>query len=415
MIFLSIILFWGINAFLVQGQCLPKNNTMGKCGCDDQIFVSNDCRRVFFCQDRLLTAEGCEVECPEGQISVPNPRNGTDWYCIDQVNEDGDELQCPGGWNTFCGCRGEDEECPLAACECDGQLSVNNNCTHARLCDSSLELGYEDITCSNTSEIIYVDLLTYETSCGPDDGRCPGAFKVGCDTDTSTESPADKCNPTNNPYGECECPGQLFYGSDCLSAFYCMSEDMFPDGVNSDNAEGCQMECEEGKLLVPDPRNGGDWFCVSRTTPGGELQCPGAYQTSCPCEDGGDDCNPIGECHCNGELLLQQDCKYARICDDTIEVGYDEFSCDGYMEIIYVDLETYQLSCGLDDGRCPGALHVGCGDHDHSETSSSTTSSTSTSKSTSTLPTSTTTSSDAGALGAKIPIIMIFLYLITIL
>ena len=36
-----------------------------------------------------------------------------------------------------------------------------------RLCDSSLELGYEDITCSNTSEIIYVDLLTYETSCGP--------------------------------------------------------------------------------------------------------------------------------------------------------------------------------------------------------------------------------------------------------
>ena len=30
-----------------------------------------------------------------------------------------------------------------------------------------MELGYEDITCSNTSEIIYVDLLTYETSCGP--------------------------------------------------------------------------------------------------------------------------------------------------------------------------------------------------------------------------------------------------------
>ena len=36
------------------------------------------------------------------------------------------------------------------------------------------------------------------------------------------------------------------------------------------------------------------------------------HHAGCPCEDGGDDCNPIGECHCNGELLLQQDCKYAR-------------------------------------------------------------------------------------------------------
>ena len=31
-----------------------------------------------------------------------------------------------------CGCKGTDEECPLAACECDGQLSVNNDYTTAR-------------------------------------------------------------------------------------------------------------------------------------------------------------------------------------------------------------------------------------------------------------------------------------------
>jgi len=385
-------------------MCRPKNNTMGSCDCDDQIYVSNDCRRVFFCQENLISTNGCEVECPEGQISIPNPKNGTDWYCIDQVTANNDTIQCPGGWNTFCGCRGEDEECPLAECECDGQLSVNNNCTHARRCDSSLSEGYEDIFCYNET-IIYVDLLTYETSCGPNDGRCPGAFKVGCDTDTSTQSPADKCNPTTNPYGECECPGQLFYGSDCLSAFYCMSDDMFPDGINSNNAEGCQMECEEGKLLVPDPRNGGDWFCVSKTVPGGELNCPGSYTTSCPCEEGDEDCNAIGECHCDGELLIQQDCKYARICDNST-LGYSEFRCEGYMEIIYVNLETYQLSCGLDDGRCPGALHVGC-DHDHDHTNATSTT-TSTTTSTSTTATTTTTSSDAGSLRA--PIIMMIGY-----
>ena len=36
-----------------------------------------------------------------------------------------------------------------------------------------------------------------------------------------------------------------------------------------------------------------------------------------------------------------------RRCDDTTDLGYEEFECDGYMEIIYVDLETYEISCGL--------------------------------------------------------------------
>lgn len=31
-----------------------------------------------------------------------------------------------------------------------------------------------------------VDLVTLEISCGPDDGRCPGAFSVGCDIETTT-------------------------------------------------------------------------------------------------------------------------------------------------------------------------------------------------------------------------------------
>ena len=31
-----------------------------------------------------------------------------------------------------------------------------------------------------------VDLITLEISCGLDDGRCPGAFSVGCDIETTT-------------------------------------------------------------------------------------------------------------------------------------------------------------------------------------------------------------------------------------
>ena len=46
----------------------------------------------------------------------------------------------------------------------------------------------QDIDCEE-GEIIMVDLVTFAISCGPDDGRCPGAFSVGCDTDTETPTP----------------------------------------------------------------------------------------------------------------------------------------------------------------------------------------------------------------------------------
>ena len=60
-----------------------------------------------------------------------------------------------------------------------------------------------------------------------DDGRCPGAFHVGCQDDTtdpptdepsttvsSTVSP-DTCHPANNTLGTCQCDKQLFIGEDC--------------------------------------------------------------------------------------------------------------------------------------------------------------------------------------------------------
>ena len=75
-------------------------------------------------------------------------------------------LLCTGGFNTECSCSGSDEECPMAPCECDGQISVNNDCTVARRCDSSLEQGYDDFVCDGENEIVYVDLTNYNMFCG---------------------------------------------------------------------------------------------------------------------------------------------------------------------------------------------------------------------------------------------------------
>merc|ERR1711915_306635 len=46
------------------------------------------------------------------------------------------------------------------------------------------------------------------------------------------------------------------------------------------------------------------------------------------------------------------------------ELGYKEQWCNETNEIIYVDLAQFpttdvQITCGIDDGRCPGAFHVG--------------------------------------------------------
>ena len=67
--------------------------------------------------------------------------------------------------------------------------------------------------------------------------------------------------------------------------------------LQGQEVDGCEMECEEGEILVPDPRCStscmvcvmlrnicrtiGKWFCVAKLSPitGGELQCPGAYTT----------------------------------------------------------------------------------------------------------------------------------------
>ena len=46
--------------------------------------------------------------------------------------------------------------------------SLNTNTNYCRLCDDTLELGFKEYNCSETNQIIYVDVETpgYEISCG---------------------------------------------------------------------------------------------------------------------------------------------------------------------------------------------------------------------------------------------------------
>ena len=71
-------------------------------------------------------------------------------------------------------------------------------------------------------EIVYVNVVTHDWMCGMDDGRCPGAFQVGCDPDPDYSTaapppPINFCNQTKNPLGNCECgdQNQLWINDDC--------------------------------------------------------------------------------------------------------------------------------------------------------------------------------------------------------
>ena len=39
--------------------------------------------------------------------------------------------------------------------------------------------------------------------------------------------------------------------------------------------EGCDITCDEGNMLLVDPRNGGDWRCIRS----GPNYCPGKFNT----------------------------------------------------------------------------------------------------------------------------------------
>ena len=97
---------------------------------------------------------------------------------------------------------------------------------------------HDDITCDDGQIVIVNYAATEDTwlwQCGDDDGRCPGAFQVGCEPDdnypgtttttttTTTKAPfVGICNQMKNPLGTCDCPdnpNQLWISADCTEVY----------------------------------------------------------------------------------------------------------------------------------------------------------------------------------------------------
>ena len=115
-----------------------------------------------------------------------------------------------------------------------------------------------------------------------------------------------------------------------FEAFYCteVPSDV-PDGGEYD---GCAVECHEDQILIADPRSrplisntvfntllyrdGGSFKCLTKLGPMPML-CPGGFNTNCGCSGSDAEC-PMGECECQGQLRVNNDCTYARYEDQSV-------------------------------------------------------------------------------------------------
>ena len=150
------------------------------------------------------------------------------------------------------------------------------------------------------------------------------------------EAQSFTCDPANNTLGTCECNQQLFIAEDCtkvnfrsfhFTSIQCFCKQGFFcfNGTTEETGpyEGCHIICTEGLQLLVDPRNGGSWKCVPFND---TISCPGKFNTGniqycrclsnlftieCECNGDAETC-PIGDCECDGQLRVSEDCKTAK-------------------------------------------------------------------------------------------------------
>ena len=66
----------------------------------------------------------------------------------------------------------------------------------------------------------------------------------------------------------------------------------------------------------------------------------------CGCSGTDEEC-PIGGCECDGQLRVNSDCTTVRKCNQTLDAGYEDITCDSEDDIVYVNLRTLATSCGV--------------------------------------------------------------------
>ena len=120
-----------------------------------------------------------------------------------------------------------------------------------------------------------------------------------------------------------------------------MTPDMFPEDVtNPEQFEGCELECGDDEILIADTRYGGHWYCLKKIGPMPML-CPGGFNTGnfIDCEEGsvtfptllecgcsGTDAEcPIGDCECEGQVRINNDCTYAKLVHNNFPSSSNDY------------------------------------------------------------------------------------------
>ena len=121
---------------------------------------------------------------------------------------------------------------------------------------------YTEKTCGE-GEIVYIDIVNDIWMCDIDDGRCPGAFQVGCEPDPTITYPHPE---TTTPSAQ-DC-GTLCLGADdgVIKGGCCA-----PDFCLCTTANNYHVECPPGTLFCPVMED-----CVRDDT------CSSHLDTCCP-------------------------------------------------------------------------------------------------------------------------------------
>ena len=332
----------------IRPECDSRSgNPFGTCdGCDGQFFMNSACTQAYVCSTD--DSDGLLCECEGKDILVPDFATGTA-RCLDNTNE---EYFCPGEFKIHCG--DDPVPTPLTAdnCECEGQLWVDPECKSAFNCREMVSNGGYYIECDD-DEVIDIDIRTWNWGCQPDEGQCPGGggFTLGCSSQPY-QIPT-QCYPlTENPFGICECDGQVFTNDECTQAFQCID-----DGTYTFVNDGCLYVCEEHEIMIPEFSTG-LFKCMDNSN--GSAVCVGQFNIQCeddPVE------TPITDevCECNGQLWVSPDCKEAFSCRDRMVNGGFSLTCEEG-EIIEIDVQTWNWGCQPDNGNCPGGggFSLGC-------------------------------------------------------
>ena len=272
-----------------------------------------------------------------------------------------DEGQCPLSQVNGIGCPTPlclFDKNPFGDCGCETQFFINDECNEAFYCASNIPDPYLYDGCHQTclnGQVLLVDAVKKSWECVDradyPNYRCPGRFNLECEKDDIGH---------DFTAADCTCNGELLVSGDCKEAFYCYSA--FEDG-------GRDLQCGPGQIIAVDLVS----LRLYCTEDHGECPGLGGLKVGCqnteiepPALQCDFDKNPIQECECEGQLMVNEDCTEAFYCSYWTPNPSDDgchLVCDKEKnEIIYVNPATKEWNCRErpENFICPGKMKIEC-------------------------------------------------------